>query len=398
MALASRATGPARESVHRVADANGLAAIILMRVAAGGATRTEVTRDLKALAPDTAGLFKAALEAQSVRLEALGLTARTSARYGLTEAGVAAVARLIGLEPTSLSRPPISGMAWAQLRDGPLTLAALGADATDAKLVKSIQSPDALRAMVVQSAFGIGEGKPMSLGKLRTMLALRALERAFGGHIKTALGNGSALAAKPSRLLAAQLARRPKDPGSDAKLIALLAAEHLGVASAEPEVLRLALLKRWLSTRPEVEGAVAVAQPQPKRVMASSPGRTLLPDAPPPVAVPANDCGSLAEPMSRPDLPGFVRAVAAAAVKRADGWPGNRKAFICHVIDEVTAAYPHWGLSDIELKGMLAEAHRSGGLVLANADLKDKQYIQEFEKSAIQYKNTTWHFVRVDEP
>ncbi len=46
---------------------------------------------------------------------------------------------------------------------------------------------------------------------------------------------------------------------------------------------------------------------------------------------------------------------------------------------------------------MLAEAHRSGILVLAGADLKDKCDLKELEDSKILYKNTVWHFVRVED-
>jgi hypothetical protein len=46
---------------------------------------------------------------------------------------------------------------------------------------------------------------------------------------------------------------------------------------------------------------------------------------------------------------------------------------------------------------MLAGAHRAGQLVLASADLKNKRDIKEFEDSAILYKNTVWHFVRVED-
>ncbi|MBX9925601.1 MAG: hypothetical protein K2Y05_04525, partial [Hyphomicrobiaceae bacterium] len=223
---------------------------------------------------------------------------------------------------------------------------------------------------------------------------------------------------KPSRLLAAQLARAPKDYGSDGKLISVLAAEHVSSANGtfapnfhgpivpgDVDGLRTRLIARW-ATRvvfPTAErggGAWLDATPVSKRV--SPPGKVVVPaDVARPTAPPANDRGTVAEviaPQSRPDLPGFVRAIAAAAAARAQGWPGNRKAFICHVFDEVSAVHPQWRLSEIEFKGMLAEAHRTGGVVLANADLKDKRFIQEFEKSAIQYKNTVWHFVRVEEP
>jgi hypothetical protein len=46
---------------------------------------------------------------------------------------------------------------------------------------------------------------------------------------------------------------------------------------------------------------------------------------------------------------------------------------------------------------MLAEAHRSGQVELATADLKDGRDLQSLEDSKILYKNTVWHFVRVQD-
>jgi len=99
----------------------------------------------------------------------------------------------------------------------------------------------------------------------------------------------------------------------------------------------------------------------------------------------------------RPDLAEFARTVKTAAAGRAEGWPGSRKAFISHVWETLRTTKPSWGLSEIEFKCMLAEAHRAGALVLANADLKDKTRIREIELSAVPYKNIVWHFVRVEE-
>jgi hypothetical protein len=118
---------------------------------------------------------------------------------------------------------------------------------------------------------------------------------------------------------------------------------------------------------------------------------------PPPAA---NDRGPtvLAPPkLFRPDLAEFARSVKRAAALRAEGWPGNRKAYISQVWDAVRAAEPRWDLSEIEFKCMLAEGHRQGAVVLANADLKSKSNMKELESSAVLYKNTVWHFVRVEE-
>ena len=122
-----------------------------------------------------------------------------------------------------------------------------------------------------------------------------------------------------------------------------------------------------------------------------------LPGATPPAAndkVPA----ALSPPKTqRPDLNEFARAVKGAASSRAEGWPGSRKAYISHVWQAIRSAEPHWSLSEIEFKCMLAEAHRLGAVVLANADLKDKKNMAEIESSAVPYKNTVWHFVRVED-
>ncbi len=101
--------------------------------------------------------------------------------------------------------------------------------------------------------------------------------------------------------------------------------------------------------------------------------------------------------MQRPDLDRFALEVKAAARLRAQGWAGARKAFISHVFQSLVESHPEWHLSDIEFKGMLAEAHRAGRIVLANADLRDKSVARELQESALPYKNTVWHQVRIDD-
>ena len=86
-----------------------------------------------------------------------------------------------------------------------------------------------------------------------------------------------------------------------------------------------------------------------------------------------------------------------AARTRAAGWPGNSKAFISHVWQTLQVQRPEWGLTELEFKSMLAEAHRAGHVTLSSADLKDKRDIKELQESAVVYKNTVWHFVRVED-
>ena len=80
---------------------------------------------------------------------------------------------------------------------------------------------------------------------------------------------------------------------------------------------------------------------------------------------------------ARPDLAGFAQEVRRHAEVRAQGWSGNRKAYISHVWHLLREKRPEWGLSEIEFKCMLIEAHRAGALALANADLKDSSNIAQ---------------------
>jgi hypothetical protein len=93
----------------------------------------------------------------------------------------------------------------------------------------------------------------------------------------------------------------------------------------------------------------------------------------------------------------FSHAVVSAARPVSEGWPGNRKAFISLVWKAIRSTHPEWELSEIAFKSMLAEAHRSGHVVLAGADLKDKCDQKALEESKVLYKNTVWHFVRVED-
>lgn len=396
--LATVARPAAQDATGAVAwvHSEAFAELVLLRLSVSAATRAEIVRDLRPLVrPDLApAAWRSAAEPVFADLLATGLLTETRGRLKATEPGLAAAANAAGVS--------VATETWASVRDGALVARALGLDPASKPALKALANADQLRALIVQDAFALGEGKPLPFAKLRSMLALRALERAFGNQIKSGLGSGTGLSAKPSRVLAGQLSKAPRDYGSDGRLIAALAAEHLGVKTAEPETLRLGLLRRAFADRIERQPASKHA-PAPSPVLQarrSEPApRSAVTTAPDRAPV-ANDRGAAEQrplPAARPDLQGFVREVKAAAHRRADGWPGNRKAFISHVWDEISKAHAAWALSEIEFKAMLAEAHRLGGLVLANADLKDKRHLQDLEKSAIHYKNTVWHFVRVEE-
>jgi len=350
--------------------------LILIRAAcAGGATRAEVVRDLAPVFAHklSPAEWRQAAELASADLVSHGLATEKRGRLAATDAGANVSARYLG-------QPAVADCDWPVVRDMMLVAKALGAAGEPPARLKAFARPEALSALIVQQAFDLPSKKNEPPARIRARLALVALERAFGNKIKAGMGSGAGLSAKAGRTLAGQLSRKPREFATDAKLIAELAAEQVDAPRADIDQLRLALLKR-LGTRALETRRTNGTTGQP----AASIARPLLPSA----------AGAAAS--ARPDMTQFARTVQAAARTCADGWPGNRKAYISNVWDAVRGAAPQWGLSEIEFKCMLAEAHRSGDVMLANADLKDKRNIKELESSAILYKNTVWHFVRVED-
>lgn len=357
-----------------------LSALVLARVSCeGGATRAEIRRDLQPLLAHrlSPGEWRQAVETTADHLVQSSLARESRGRLSATEAGSGAIARFLGCR---------AGTApdWPTRRDGELIARALGMQAESTIKLKALSRPEGVRALVVQKAFGLPLKPRQSPARLRADLAVIALERAFGNKIKSGLGAGSGLSAKAGRLLAGQLVLRPREFPSDGRLVAQLAAEAVGTPQASLEALRAALLRDLVSKLLAPPAQAAAATPATR---ATAPQ-------------PANDRDPAAigpPPLARPDLDEFCAEVLVAARDHAEGWPGNRKAFISRVWQAIRTARPGWGLSEIEFKGMLAEAHRAERLVLANADLKDKKNLKDFEDSAIGYKNTVWHFIRIEE-
>lgn len=354
---------------------------LLARIAVeGGVTRSEIVADLGPIFAHklSPAEWRRTAEQQLGQLVAGGLATESRGRLKATADGAAAAARFLGQKSAGAS-------SWPDVRDGALIAKALGVEGESAARLKMLARPEGLRALILQTAYKLPVRKNPSPAKLRAQLALVALERAFGNKIKTGLGKGSAFTAKAGRTLAGQLALNTRDFSTDQKLIAHLAAENAGAVQQEIDALRTALLKRLGSS---VLAAEAARQPKVTVAQAEA------------IPEPANDRGPPAaeKPKSyRPDVGAFAASVQRAAAKHAEGWPGNRKAFISLVWQAIRESEPRWDLSEIEFKCMLAEAHRAGAVVLANADLKDKRLKAEFENSAITYKNTVWHFVRVED-
>lgn len=355
--------------------------LLLARIAcAGGATRAQLVRDLGALYSSklSPAEWRGAVDMALTRLEITDRIRVNRGRMRASETGADAVARFLGeKEPHA--------RAWSEQRDLWLVAKALGVDAKKPALRQALTRPEGLSALIVQQAFGLAMRQALSPSKLRAALALIAIERAFGDGVKSGLKaqKGSALSAQAGRVLAGQLLRAPREFNTDSRLVAALSAELSGAARPEIEVMRLGLLRRLAEAAPAKKAPPTTA-PEHKTNGAAEPVKPAFE----PVSAGA------AQP---PGLAQFSAGVLNAARNHAEGWPGNRKAFICQVWNAIRASHPEWGLSEIEFKDMLAGAHRAGQLVLTGADLKNKQDIKELEASAILYKNTVWHFVRVED-
>lgn len=344
-----------------------------------GVARAEVSRDVLGLVSHklSPAEFRGLYEFVSAALVGEGLVTDKRGRLSLTDRG-----RPIALAALGIQKVPAD---WTETRDVYLVACALALSGLSPRQFKTLARPDGLRATVVTDAYGLNVPIGASPARVRGRLAVVALERAFGNKLKGTMESGAGLPAKMSRMLAAQLLRKPRELGTDGRLLAALAAESVGATRPTIDAIRSALLRRYVSeligdtenlTAVPIEGSPAQVRQEEVPVV--------VPLVRPPAA-------------NRPDLVGFVAEVLLAASAHAEGWPGNRKSFICHVWREIAARFPEWGLSEVEFKSMLAEAHRTGHLVLVNADLRDKRNLAELQASAIAYKNTVWHYVRLQD-
>jgi hypothetical protein len=375
-------------------DALRLGALVLVRlsISEAGIAETELARDLQPLVSPVveAGewrLLLGRLVASHIKDQ---LVARRNNRLHATPTGRRQAQNFLGVTPVGLGD-------WPVVRDGVLIARALGTPGLPARRLKALGKVEGLRSAVVVAAHGLKPRSAASASRLRNDLALLALDRAFGNRLQRDLGAKSGLSAKAARLLAGQLSVRPRDFGSDSRLVAGLAAEALDATSATLPALRLALLRRFVAG--DVEWPIAVSKPQPRTQVAPAPAKpAVAPPASTPAVVQRLRPASVPAEQGRPGPDAFARAVKDLARPLAvGGWSGSRKVYISQVWGAVRDRHADWGLSEIEFKAMLTEAHRTGLLVLGTSDLRDKRDLDDIQASATVFKNTVWHFVRVEE-
>lgn len=387
-------------------DAGRIRDIVLARVATAGRvlTRAELARDLWPIVSHLISLadWSAMLDRDLGALADAGLCDAKPVAVSVTEAGRKRAALVLGVD--------VLPRTWNEARATRIVAKVLAMDGQPARRLKILLKADGLRAAIVQHAFKLKvRGVPTPV-RIRSQLAKLALSRAFGNTLPAGFDGRSGLSAKAGRNLAGRLAHPPRDFATDSRLISALATEHAGAHKADFESLQIALLRRYVTrgamVSPPTPAKVArsrariVAVPSAKTIVAAPAAAardTAAPQAhtpPPPSPVPT-PVAAASKP-ARPDFRTFVDRVRVLATAVAEGWPGNRKAFVSRVWSQVHASHPEWHVSEVEFKAMLAEAHRAGEIVLANADLKDQRAIADIQASAIAYKNTIFHYVRVD--
>lgn len=362
-------------------DADRVRAVVLTRVAsaAKGSLKTAVADDLAPLVGHKLSLaqWRQRLDTALEDLARNGSMTVAAGKLECTDAGRAKAAEFLGVKALPMQN-------WSELRDTRLVARALGLEKDAAKRIAALGRPEGLRAAILVRTYRIKVRGAATPSRLRAALASIALDRAFGNRTRDGLGGKLGLSAKAGRLLAGQLATKPRDFSTDARLVAALAAECAGAAKPDLASLQLAVLRKFL------EGEAGAAQ---ATVVRPAPVVPVRPQIVPP-AVPQRPATDDTAP--RPDLAGFGRAVRTLAVKDAQGWSGNRKAYISHIWRRMREEHAGWGLSEIEFKCMLAEAHRAGHVALANADLKDAKSLKDVQDSAVVYKNAVFHFVRIE--
>ena len=229
-----------------------LGSLVLARIAsarsglASGLDRGVLAADLAMFAGPQmpASHWRKAVEGAIERLASARLIAAKPGGLMATPAGAAAAVRFLGA-------PAHATLAWDQACNVWLIAKALGVRRTPAKRLAGLATADGLRAAILMHAYDLsfkGEATP---ARLRQALAAAALKRAFGGQGAnrgaTSLADKLGLSARASRLLAAQLMDKPRDPGTDRRLVSALAAQACGAASAELPALRAGVLRRFLT-------------------------------------------------------------------------------------------------------------------------------------------------------
>ena len=324
----------------------------------------------------------------------------------ITESGMAVAVRFLGVAIPARAD-------WSVVRDVLLVGRALGVEVAQGSRRKKLESAHGLRGAILERSFGVPAARTTTLTGLRDKLARKAAPQATAPAGPKSPG-GTTARSKTSRNRRAveRLLRRPREFASDAALLAELAAEQVGAQQTNVPSLRKAILRKLIgrpvddakdadqSIRTGSDPACPTPPPAPVTHAANPTGRPTGPaegDGPGWIKAVAAAISAATSDPRQPDADTFLRAVLRAAHACAEGWPGNRRAYIANVWRQLFETHPDWMLTDDDFKARLIEAHKAGHLTLAYADLRSKDTIELVQASAVRDRNNEWHFVRIDD-
>lgn len=389
-------TGPhaTNDSAHAAMNMGTLRDVLLVRIASAGpagVTRATLRSDIEPLVEHrlTHAEWRRSLDELVFIVLTEGLVVTHRMRLTATEAGLAAAASFLGA--------PIPSRAdWPEVRDVLLVGRALGVELSQAMRRKKLENAQGLRGAILERSFGLAPAKTASVTGLRDTLARKAA--ANGGP------NGSTRAKAPhaksqrSRRAVERLLRRPREFASDAALLAELAAEQVGAQETSVPSLRKAILRKLVG-KPGAMRAEGETS-RPARAHVAPELRLQSAKASSPTTAAARDLAMARSGPAVPNMVGlddFCREVVRHARACAEGWPGNRRAYIANVWQKLSQAQASWGLTQDAFKSRLVEAHKAGHLTLAYADLRSKDTIDLVQASVVGDRHNEWHFIRVDD-
>ncbi len=266
---------------------------------------------------------------------------------------------------------------WHEIRDGYLIAISLGLQPAR-PLVARLTSAEGLRSILLTLHYNLPyDIASVTVDQIRLGLAKIAEGRGLTSGIRTTPVREN-ITQKEAVMMGSKLLKSGHVVESDGELLACLAQEVVGAVNESAAELRQMLFRQLISSRESSEVQKLVKAPGQIQDLSPT-GAAECPEREPP-----------------PPLPEFTDGVMDIAKSIAVGWPGNKRAFISHIWQELRQRYPEWQFTEDEYKEMIVSAQRAGLLRLAIADLRDKTNVDDVAKSRVSYKNSEWHFIRVD--
>src|SRR5262245_37642383 len=223
--------------------------LVLARIASAARPidKGEIAADLSVFAgaQTPASRWRDAVEKAIDAVVRAGRIAPKPGGFAATTPGAAAAARFLGV---SANAP----LTWEKACNVWLVAKALDRKRATPKRLTALATLEGLRAAILVQAYRLQIKGAATPTRLRQALAAVALRRAFGGETAAALAGKSGLPARASRLLAAQLMDKPRDPGTDRRLVSALAAQACGARGGDLAALRSGVLHRYFAIPEQV--------------------------------------------------------------------------------------------------------------------------------------------------